>query len=109
MRKATILLWIILFMIPQFAAKADDVSEEIEAIQKKIKEKGLDWVAGYNEIMDLPLKERRMRLGLTEPPEEIRRAYEKLNSLPPPELLNTEDYFDWRLRSEEHTSELQSH
>ncbi len=96
MRKAALLLGMLLFLVPLFTASADDVSEEIQAIQQMIKEKGLNWIAGHNSMMDLPLDERRMRLGLNEP-EEVREFYRTLDQLPPPLLTSTEDVFDWRL------------
>jgi len=57
MRKAAILFGMLLFLVPLFAASAEDVSEEIQAIQQMIKEKGLSWTAGHNSMMDLPIEE----------------------------------------------------
>ncbi len=83
-----------IFCISVYAGEAD-VREEIEAIQKKIKEQGLGWEAGYNEIMDLPLEERRQRLGHVIP-DDIKAMYDNLD-IEPPTLSNTQSVFDWRL------------
>jgi hypothetical protein len=47
-------------------------------------------------MMDLPKDERYRRLGLIIP-DDVKKRFEELNKQPPPALLNTEDYFDWRL------------
>lgn len=77
-----------------FADEAD-VATEIESIKQKIKQQGLSWEAGYNEIMDLPLEQRRQRLGLVVP-EHIQEMYDNLD-IDPPVIANTQSVFDWRL------------
>jgi len=68
----------------------------VEDIQQYINDNGLHWQAGHTSMMDIPLEERRQRLGLVIP-DDVRARFEELNELPPPELLNTESFFDWRL------------
>jgi hypothetical protein len=70
----------------------------VAEIQQYIDDNGLNWQAGQTSMMDLPLEERRQRLGLIIP-DDVKRRFEELNQLPPPELLNTESIFDWRLLS----------
>lgn len=77
-------------------ANEASVAEEIKAIQQMIEENGYTWEAGYNEIMDLPMEERRLRLGLRVP-EEIQRMFENLDPRDFPILARTESVFDWRL------------
>ena len=96
MRKYLLLLWTVIFLIPQITASADEVSDEVRAIQKMIQEKGLNWTAGQTSMMDLPLEERHQRLG-TIIPEDIKALHEILDTLPTPLLTNIEDYFDWRV------------
>lgn len=43
----------------------------------------------------LTFEERLQYLGL-DIPDEVKKRFEELDKLPPPVLLNTEDYFDWR-------------
>lgn len=43
----------------------------------------------------LTFEERLQYLGLNIP-DEVKKRFEELDELPPPLLLNTEDYFDWR-------------
>ena len=98
MRKTAILLSV--FFIACVAlniAYADeaDVREEIERIQEKIKQQGLLWEAGYNEIMDLPLEQRRARLGHVVP-DYVQEIYDNLD-IEPPLLTETQSSFDWRL------------
>ena len=90
----SLLVGLSLIILPFFVVKAE-VSEEVLEIQRMIEEKGLNWTAGQTSMMDLPLEERRARLGLIIP-EDVKRQFEELDKLPPPVLLNTEDYFDWR-------------
>lgn len=70
------------------------VSNEVLQIQKMIREKGLKWTAGQTSMMDIPLEERRMRLGL-EIPEDVRARFEEENRQAPPALLTTQNYFNW--------------
>jgi hypothetical protein len=42
----------------------------------------LGWEAGYNEIMDLSLEQRRHRLGYVEP-DYVKKMYENLDVEPP--------------------------
>ncbi len=96
-KKAIVLLVYVFFAVFCISLYADeaDVREEIEAIQSKIKDQGLSWEAGYNEIMDLPLEERRMRLGHIIP-DSVRLMYENLE-VDPPTITNTQSVFDWRV------------
>lgn len=98
MKKTAIMLsvfsFLAFFCISVYAGEAD-VREEIEAIQKKIKQQGLSWEAGYNEIMDLPIEERRQRLGHILP-DHVREMYKNLE-INPPLIANTQSVFDWRL------------
>ena len=45
---------------------------------------------------NLSFEERLQYLGL-EIPDEVKKRFEELDRLPPPVLLNTEDFFDWRM------------
>ncbi len=74
----------------------DEVSPEVREIQRMIAEKGLGWQAGQTSMMDLPLEERHQRLGVVIP-DDVLAHFAQLDSLPPPALLNTQVYFDWRL------------
>ncbi len=96
MRKFSILLTLLLILITSLAFAEDyDPTAEIEAIKAKITAEGLGWEAGHNEIMNIPPEERRNLLGL-EIPEHVRQRFERLNAMPRPALLTTQDYFDWR-------------
>ena len=46
--------------------------------------------------IDESLKERMKYLGLIIP-DEVKKRFEELDKQPPPALLNTEEYFDWRI------------
>jgi len=72
------------------------VTDEVDRIQRSIEERGLHWTAGRTSLMDLPIEQRRLRLGLIVP-DDVKRRFAELDKLPPPALLNTESYFDWRL------------
>ena len=65
-------------------------------MQSPIDEKGLHWTAGQTSMMDLPLEERQLRLGL-EIPDEVKERFDRINQTPPPLLLNTQECFDWRM------------
>ena len=47
------------------------------------------------EKSGLTFEERLQHLGLNIP-DEVKKRFEELDKLPPPMLLNTEEYFDWR-------------
>ncbi len=49
-----------------------------------------------SQSTDDTLKERMKYLGLIIP-EDVKKRFEELDRQPPPALLNTEDYFDWRI------------
>jgi len=46
-------------------------------------------------LEEMPLAQRMKYLGLIIP-EEVKERFAELDKLPPPELLDTQDYFDWR-------------
>jgi hypothetical protein len=71
------------------------VSEEVLQIQRMIAEKGLSWTADQTSMMDLPLEQRRARLGVVIP-EDVKERFEAINKMPPPMLLSTAEEFDWR-------------
>jgi hypothetical protein len=48
------------------------------------------------EKATLTFEERLQHLGLNIP-DDVKKRFEELDSLPPPVLLNTEEYFDWRI------------
>jgi len=83
-----------MILFPASILKAE-ISEEVLEIQQKIKNEGLSWIAGQTSMMDLSIEERQMRLGL-EIPDEVLARFEILNNQPPPQLLNTQEFFDWR-------------
>jgi C1A family cysteine protease len=85
----------LLFFMMTIGVRAQ-VSDEVKQIQKEIESKGLHWTAGQTSMMNLPIAERRLRLGAVVP-EGIQRLYANLNTLPSPILLNTESLFDWRV------------
>lgn len=85
----------LLLVLALFLTVKAQVSDEVMQIQKEIADKGLHWTAGHTSMMNLPLAERRLRLGAVVP-ENIQKLYAKLNTLPSPILLNTESLFDWR-------------
>jgi hypothetical protein len=96
MKKANLILAGMVTLLVAFSnLYAGEISEEVLEIQRMIKDKGLNWVAGQTSMMDLSYEERQMRLGL-EIPAEARAQFEALNQLPPPILLNTQEFFDWR-------------
>jgi hypothetical protein len=59
-----ILSLILLSALFLFVNASFSFADELENIQKGIKEKGAKWVAGKTSMMMLPPEERRMRLGL---------------------------------------------
>jgi C1A family cysteine protease len=71
------------------------VSDEVAQIQKYIEVNHLHWTADQTSMMDLTPEERHQRLGVIVP-EDIRERFAALDTLPPPTLLNTQSYFDWR-------------
>jgi len=94
MRKTAIILFgLCLFSLPVFAVEIE-VSDEILEIQRMIKENGLRWTAGPTSMTDIPLEERRLRLGL-EIPDEVAVRFAELDDSEPPVLLATQDYFNW--------------
>jgi hypothetical protein len=72
------------------------VSDEVIKIQQEIDQKGYHWTAGQTSMMDIPLEQRHMRLGLRVP-DDVKERFARLDSIEPPLLLNTESFFDWRL------------
>ncbi|MCP4581565.1 MAG: T9SS type A sorting domain-containing protein [candidate division Zixibacteria bacterium] len=98
MKKLTILLLVCLSVIWISNVFADGVSveEEIAAIQKMIKDQGLGWEAGYNEIMEWSPEERQHLRGSVIP-EDVKEMFRELDNQPSPMLLNTQPIFDWRL------------
>jgi hypothetical protein len=94
MRRAYFMLIIPLSVIIFAANLPAQVSDEVLQIQKMIREKGLKWSAGQTSMMDLPLEERRMYLGL-EIPESARERFAELDRLPVPLLTTTQNYFNW--------------
>ena len=49
-------------------ARADAVDDEVARIQSDIRAHGYNWTAGRTSMMELPIEERRARLGLRLPP-----------------------------------------
>ncbi|OGC92538.1 MAG: hypothetical protein A2W25_07540 [candidate division Zixibacteria bacterium RBG_16_53_22] len=84
-----------IFAILPFSVNAQTF-DNVTEIQKYIDANDLHWQAGQTSMMDLPLAERRQRLGLIIP-DDVKQRFEELNRMPPPVLLNTESFFDWRL------------
>lgn len=74
---------------------AGQPTEETIALQRQIQEQGLSWVVDQTSMMDLPLAERRARLGLVIP-ENVKKQFDEINKLPEPPLLSTQAIFDWR-------------
>jgi hypothetical protein len=89
-----VVLFIAFLFLPYSVFAQSD--NEIAQIQKYITDNGYLWEPGHNSMMDIPIEQRRARLGLTIP-EDAKRKFEELNRMPPPQLLNTESLFDWRL------------
>ncbi len=89
---ALLTLITISFSIPSMAGLP---TEETIALQRKIAEQGLSWVVAQTSMMDMPLEERRARLGLVIP-EDVKRQFDEINKLPEPPLLSTQAIFDWR-------------
>jgi hypothetical protein len=85
-------LLVIIMLISSVHVWAED---EIAKIQQYISDNGLRWEAGQTSMMELPLEQRRQRLGLVIP-DDVKKRFDELNKLPPPILLNTETLFDWR-------------
>jgi C1A family cysteine protease len=71
------------------------VSDEVAQIQKYIEENNLHWTAGQTSMMNLSLEERHQRLGVIVP-DDVKQKFAALDTLPPPMLLDTQSYFDWR-------------
>ena len=61
------LLLAFIFFLFGTAIPKDKIDEEIEAIQKKIDEKGYNWTAGRTSVMELSLEERQNLRGLVKP------------------------------------------
>lgn len=95
MKNLTLVLIGITLIIFSYSSLQAEISQEVLEIQEMIEANGLNWVAGQTSMMDLTPEERQMRLGL-EIPDEVRARFDELNKQPPPLLLNTEEYFDWR-------------
>jgi hypothetical protein len=70
-------------------------SSRLQAVRKAIQKSGANWIANENSISTLPLKQRRMRLGLNIP---ISRpaAYPLWQ---PPGPIPLPGYLDWRDRN----------
>jgi len=92
-KTAIILFSLILFSIPILAGDIE-VSDEVLEIQRMIRENGLRWTAGPTSMTDIPIEERRLRLGL-EIPDEVATRFAELDNSEPPVLLATQDYFNW--------------
>ncbi len=86
---------VILALVAAWTPVSAQVSDEVLQIQKYISENNLHWTADQTSMMDLSPAERHQRLGLIVP-DEVKRQFDELNTLPSPTLLNTESYFDWR-------------
>ncbi len=93
--RTVILLVISLLSISIVSPVNAQVSEEVRQIQEAIDAQGLHWIADQTSMMDLPMSERRARLGLVIP-EEVKQRFAELDKEPPPVLLNTAAFFDWR-------------
>jgi len=95
MRKLLPILSLFVLLIAPVIINAEELSDEVLAIQKMIENNGLRWQAGQTGMMDLSPEERRLRLG-AKFPDELRLMFEALDELPPPLLTNTLPLFDWR-------------
>lgn len=67
MRKIIAALISLSFLLYPFTITNAEISDEVLEIQRMIEEKGLHWTAGQTSMMDLPLEERQLRLGLEIP------------------------------------------
>ncbi len=96
MRKFVLFLALTFFSAVSVELLYAEDSQEVKDIQKMIEENGLHWTARQTSMMDIPLEERRQRLGI-KIPDDVKQRFAHLDSLPPPTLLNTQAIFDWRL------------
>jgi hypothetical protein len=95
MKKLSVVSAFALFTIISQFAIGGQVSEEVLQIQRMINENGLSWTADQTSMMNMPLEQRRARLGVVIP-EEVKTRFAELNKMPPPMLLSTAEEFDWR-------------
>lgn len=85
----------LIFFLFSSAIPKDKIDEEIEAIQKKIDEKGYHWTAGRTSVMELSQDERQNLRGLVIPEwyDDWFKGAEKLTA--PPGMVFP-PVFDWR-------------
>jgi C1A family cysteine protease len=80
MRYSSALIIVLAVVVVLFPAMAE--GQSLDAVTKQQK-------------TDVSLQERMQYLGLIIP-EEVKQRFEEIDRQPPPALLNTEEYFDWR-------------
>ena len=96
MRAAIVAGFFIVTTIFQSPLSNAQASDELGEIQRSIEERGLRWNAAHTSMLDIPMEQRRQRLGIIVP-EDVKRRFAELDKQPPPVLLNTQSFFDWRL------------
>ena len=85
----------LVFFLFASAIPKDKIDEEIEAIQKKIDEKGYNWTAGRTSVMELSQEERQNLRGLVKP-EWYDDWFKGADKLVAAEGAYFPPYFDWR-------------
>jgi hypothetical protein len=85
----------LVFLLFASAIPKDRIDEEIEAIQKKIDEKGYHWTAGRTSVMELSPEERQNLRGLVKP-EWYDDWYKGAKKLTAPPEAYFPPVFDWR-------------
>ena len=94
------LVWILttaLLAVPASLRLAHAGEVELEEIRAAIQSKTAQWVAGENEISQLPAEERNRRLGAKIDPKEFSASPDpRFKALAAPEVGGLPTKFDWR-------------
>jgi C1A family cysteine protease len=92
--KPVILLAAALFLVSSPSAHAN--SEELEQIRQAIKAKGAKWHADKTSVSGLSLKEKKLRLGVTENEEFLAELFSSTETAPLPMVEGAPATVDWR-------------
>ncbi len=84
-----------LFLASSLAIARDEVDQEIEEVQRMIREKGYHWTAGRTSVSELSEAERQKLLGL-KIPEWYDEWFRNAKKLQAPPHMYFPEVFDWR-------------